>query len=114
RRRLLCPIGLGAFARDRVQVLLYLRLGRNGSGLWHGIDRLQNAGNDLIGIAFGVRTAIFQIALVTVLDEINRHADRSATIREAVTELVDGLRFVHPRQGQAVIWPVPGDVPRGV
>src|SRR5579862_2452792 len=55
-----------------------------GDGLGHGfrdaVDRLQNARDDLVGIAFGIRAAIFEIALVTLLDEMNRQADRGAAI----------------------------------
>jgi hypothetical protein len=39
------------------------------------INRLQNTGDDLVGITLGVRAAIFQIASVTVLDEVNRQAN---------------------------------------
>src|SRR5579871_2832506 len=44
------------------------------------VDRLQDARDDLVRVAFGVRAAIFQIARVTVLDEVNRHSYGSATI----------------------------------
>ena len=66
--------------------------------------------DDLVGIAFGVRAAILQIALVTVLDEVDGHPDGSATIGETVAELVDGLRFVQARQAQMVIRAVHGNV----
>jgi len=48
--------------------------------LRHGVDRLKNARHDLVRIAFGIRPAIFQIALVTVLDEVDWHANGSATV----------------------------------
>jgi hypothetical protein len=44
------------------------------------VNRLQNAGDDLVGIAFGVRAAILQIAFVTVFDEVDRQPDRSTAI----------------------------------
>src|SRR6202049_3818022 len=74
------------------------------------IDRLQNAGNDLVGITFGVRATIFQIAPVTVVDEVNRHPDRSPTIRETIAELVNGLRLVQTCQTQMVIRAIHRDV----
>src|SRR4029077_14557921 len=80
------------------------------SRLRHTVDRLQNARNDLIGVAFGVRAAIFQIALVTVLDELDGHADRSATIRETIAELVNGLRFVQTGQAQMVVRAIHSDM----
>src|SRR5580704_7480360 len=73
------------------------------SGLGDAVDRLQNAGDDLVGIAFRVRTAIFQITLVAILDEVNGHPDRSAAIGETIAELVDGLRFVQTGKTQVVI-----------
>ena len=79
-------------------------------GLRNAIDGLQNARDDLVRITFGVRAAIFQIAPVTVLDEVNGHPDGSATIGEAVAELVNGLRFVQTCQSQMVIRAIHGDV----
>jgi len=73
-----------------------LMLGHTGKhgGLRDAIDRLQNARNDLVGITFGVRAAVFQIALVTVLDEVNRHPElRRHEFGETIAELVNGLRF---------------------
>src|SRR3981189_1667216 len=88
-----------------------LILGHTGNTrLRDAIDRLQNARNDLVGITFGVRAAIFQIALVTVLDEVNRHPDRSATIGATIAELVNGLRFVQTCQTQMVIRAIHSDV----
>src|SRR5260370_8641845 len=78
------------------------------------IDRLQNARDDLVGITFGVRAAIFQIALVPVLDKVNRHPDRSTTIRETIAELMNGLRFVVASQTQMVIRTIHTDVGRDV
>jgi len=51
-----------------------------GNRLWHAVDRLENAGSNLVRVALRIRTAIFQVALVAVLDEIHGHADGSATI----------------------------------
>ena|ERR1700739_2492733 len=75
-----------------------------------GVDRLQKARNDLIGIALCIRAPIFQIALVPVLDEVDRQPDRSAAIGKAITELVDRLRFMQTRQSQMVVGTVDGDV----
>src|SRR5208283_253736 len=74
------------------------------------IDRLKNARDDLVGIGFRVRAAIFQIAFVTVLDEVNRHPDRSAPIGETIAELVNRLRLVQTGQTQMVIRAVNGNV----
>src|SRR3981189_3432242 len=52
-------------------------------------DRLQDLGGDLVGVALRIRTAVFEIALVPVIDEAVRHADRGATVRDAVAELMD-------------------------
>src|ERR1019366_5588436 len=78
------------------------------------VDRLQNARDDLVGIAFRVRAAIFQIAPVTVLDEVNRHPDGSAPIGETIAELVNGLGFVQTRQAQMITRAIHGDVPGDV
>ena len=51
-------------------------------------DRLQDLRSDLVGVALRVRAAIFEIALVAVLDEAVRHADRGAAVGNAVAELV--------------------------
>ena len=56
---------------------------------WHGSDRLQDLRSDLVGVALRIGTAVFQIALVSVVHERVRNADRRATIRDAVAELVD-------------------------
>jgi hypothetical protein len=63
---------------------------------------MPNAGNNLAGIAFGVRPEIFQIAFVTIPDEVDRHADRSAAIRQTISEPVDCLRLVVTGQPQPV------------
>jgi len=39
------------------------------------LDRLQNPRDDLVRIGFRVRTAIFQIALIAIADEVDRQAD---------------------------------------
>src|ERR1700746_4178315 len=65
-----------------------LRGGRLGGGR-NGCDRLQDLRSDLVGVALRVRTAVFQIALVGVVDEGVRHADRGATIGYTPGECVD-------------------------
>src|ERR1700682_664130 len=52
--------------------------------------RLQDLGSDLVGVALRVRAAIFQIALVAVIGERVRHADRGAAVGDTVGELGDG------------------------
>ena len=85
---------------------------RFGAGLRlrHRGDRLQNAAGDLVGIALRVRTAIFEVALVAVVDEAVRHADGSAAIGHAVVEFVDRLGLVQAGQAQMVVRAVDGDV----
>src|SRR3954452_6265325 len=58
----------------------------------HGRDRLQDLRSDLVWVALRVRTAVFQIALVAVVGEGVRNADRGTAIGNAVAELV-------PRRG---------------
>src|SRR5258706_12706644 len=48
----------------------------------NGRDRLQDLRSDLVGVALRVRAAIFQIALVAVIDEGMRHPDRGAAVRD--------------------------------
>src|SRR6185437_12087728 len=43
-------------------------------------DRLQDLRSDLVGVALRVRAAIFQIALVSVVHEAVRNADRGAAV----------------------------------
>src|ERR1700704_824212 len=50
-------------------------------------DRLQDLRSDLVGVALRVRAAVFQIALVAVVGEGMRHADRSAAVGNAVGEV---------------------------
>src|ERR1700676_4671248 len=63
--------------------------------LWSGLrrrhrgDRLQNAAGDLVRVSGRVRTPLFEVAFVTVFDEINRHTDGSPSFRQAVIEFVD-------------------------
>ena len=52
----------------------------------HGGDRLEDLGSDLVGVALRVRAAVFQVALVAVVDEGMRHADGGAAVRDAVVE----------------------------
>src|SRR5260370_837168 len=59
--------------------------GRFGGG-GDGGDRLQDLRRDLVGVALRVRTPIFQVALVAVVDEAMGHADRSAAVGDTVGE----------------------------
>src|ERR1700722_18627107 len=81
-----------------------LRASRNRS------NRLQYLRSDLVGVALRVRTAVFQIALVAVVDERVRHADRSPAIGNAPAELVDRGRLVLAGQAQMVLRTVNRDV----
>src|SRR5262245_34929783 len=56
---------------------------RLGSGRNLG-DRLQDLRGDLVGVALRVRTTVFQVALVAVVHEGVRHADRSATVGQTI------------------------------
>ena len=78
--------------------------------LRHGVDRLQDPRSDLVGVPLRVRATIFQVALVVVLDEAVRHADRSAAVGHALGEIVDGLGLVQAGQAQVVVRAVDGDV----
>src|SRR4051812_27516001 len=76
----------------------------------HRGDGRQNPAGDLIRITLGVRPAIFEIALVTVLREAVRNADRSTPVRHAVSEFMDGLGLVKAGQTQVVVRSVDGNV----
>jgi hypothetical protein len=65
---------------------------------------------DLVRVALGGRAAIFQIALVTVLDEVDGHADGGAAVRQAVAELVDGLGLVVAGEAKVVVRAIDRDV----
>ena len=56
-----------------------------------GRDRLQDAAGDGVGIALGVRTAIFEVALVTGRHEAVWDADGSPAVGDAPVEFVDRL-----------------------
>src|ERR1700754_463698 len=64
---------------------------RLGAGRHRG-NRLEDLRSDLVGVALRVRTAVFQIALVPIVCEGVRNADRGAAVGNAVAELV-------PRRG---------------
>src|SRR5258706_2897440 len=57
-------------------------------------DGLEDLRGDLVGVALRIRAAVFQVALVAVVDEAVRHADRGATVGNAVAELVPRRRLV--------------------
>src|SRR5437879_5149152 len=73
-------------------------------------DGLQDLGRDLVGVALRVRTAVFQIALVSVVGEGVRNADRRAAVGNAVAELVPGGSLVLAGQALVVVRPVDGNV----
>src|SRR5215470_9534175 len=83
--------------------------GRLGRGRNLG-DRLQDLRGDLVGVALRVRTAVLQVALVAVVHEGVRHADRSATVSQTIAELVPGRGLVLAGQALVVIRTVDGDV----
>lgn len=64
----------------------------------------------MIGIALRIRTTVFEVALVTILDEGVRDADGRSTVGDAVGEFIDRLSFVETRQAEMVVWAVNGDV----
>src|ERR1700722_7423902 len=74
-----------------------LRAGR------HFGNRLQDLRRDLVGVALRVRTAVFQMALVAIVDEGVRNADRSAAIGHAIAELVPRSRLVLAGQTLVVV-----------
>src|SRR6185369_8382909 len=95
----------------RAQAHIVSSLGRSGLGGGRNFrDGLQDLGSDLVGVALGVRATVFQIALVVVLDERVRHADRSTAVGNAVAELVPGGGLVLAGQALVVIRSVDGNV----
>src|SRR6201996_4341441 len=76
----------------------------------HFRDRLQDLRGDLVGVALRVRTAVFQITLVAVVDEGVRNADRGTTISHAVAELVPRCGLVLARQTLVVVGTIDRDV----
>ena len=57
-----------------------------------------------------IRPAILQVAAVSVLDEVDRHADGGAAIGQGIIELVDGLRLVEAGEAQVVVRSIHRDV----
>src|SRR5215470_11713112 len=87
-------------------------LGSGGSRLGCGRhlgDRLQDLRSDLVGVALRVRTAVFQIALVAVVHEGMRHADRSPAVGQAIAELVPGRGLVLAGEALVVVRPIDRD-----
>src|SRR5262249_3916830 len=85
------------------------RLGRGRLGAGRNFrDGLQDLGRDLVGVALRVRAAVFQIALVSVVDEGVRNADRRAAVGHAIAELVPGRGLVLAGQALVVVRPVDG------
>ena len=77
---------------------------------WNGCDGLENAACDLVRVALGVWTTVFEVTFVAVVHEAVRDADGRATVSNPVTELVDGLRFMEAGEAQVVVRAVHGDV----
>src|SRR5579872_3209842 len=76
----------------------------------HRGDRLQDLRGDLVGVALRIRAAIFEIALVAVVDEGVRHADRGAAIGHAPAEGVDRCGLVLAGETHVVVRTVDRDV----
>src|SRR5205814_6572319 len=101
------PGAPGSYCRS----LIASPLGRGRLGAGRDFrDGLQDLGRDLVGVALRVRTAVFQIALVSVVGEGVRNADRRATVGNAVAELVPGGGLVLAGQALVVVRPVDGNV----
>ena len=76
----------------------------------YGRDGLKDAACDLVGIALGVWTPVFEVALVAVVHEAVWDANGRAAIGDSVAEFVDGLRLVEAGEAEMVIRAVHGDV----
>src|SRR3984893_5192173 len=63
-----------------------LQMRRRTYGRWHGGDRFQNPGSNLVGFALRIRTAVFEIAFVAVLCETVRYTDWCASVCDPVAE----------------------------
>src|SRR5882757_5678728 len=102
----------GPFLATRMPPLrAYFPLGRSLFGAGRNLsDRLQDLRSDLVGVALRVRAAVFQIALVAVVGEGMRHADRSAAVGNAVGEVTDRRRLVLAGQTHVVVRTVDRDV----
>src|SRR5690606_9502135 len=61
-------------------------------------------------IGGGVRTTVFQIALVAVVDEAVGNANRRTAVGETIGELVDRLGLVKTGEAQVVVRTIHGDV----
>src|SRR5882757_5298075 len=96
---------------QRIQAVLVDRLGgrRFGAGR-NRSDGLEDLRSDLVGVALRVRAAIFQIALVAVVGEGVRNADRSAAVGNTVAELVPGRGLMLAGQTLVVVRAVDRDV----
>src|ERR1700722_12742971 len=73
-------------------------------------NRLQDLRSDLVRVALRVRTAILKIALVAVIGEAVRYADRRAAVGDAIAELVDRRGLVLAGQPQMIIRAIDRDV----
>ena len=76
----------------------------------YGCDGLEHAARDLVGIALGVWTPVFEVALVAVVHEAVWDANGRAAIGDSVAEFVDGLRLVEAGEAEMVIGAVHSDV----
>ena len=72
------------------QVLIY----NQNFYLQNGFDRLNDPSQNLVWIGLGVRTTIFEVALIATVDEAVRNSNRRSTVSHAVAELVDRLGLV--------------------
>ena len=78
-----------------------------------GRDRcngLQDPAGDLVWVPLGVRAAIFQVTLVSIVREAMRHANGRTAVRDAVVEFVDRLGFVQTRETEMIVRAVDRDV----
>ena len=62
--------------------------------LQNGFDRLNDPSQNLVWIGLGVRTTIFEVALIATVDEAVRNSNRRSTVSHAIAELVDRLGLV--------------------
>ena len=74
-----------------------------GSGSGHFLNRLENTARDLVGIALAVRTTIFQVTFVTVVDKAVGDPDGRTAVGDTVAEFVDRLGLVKTGQTKVVV-----------
>ena len=74
------------------------------------MNRLENTTGNQIRVSGGIRTAVFEVALVAIINEAVGDTDRGAAVGETVAELVDRLCLVQTGETQVILWAVNGDV----